>query len=120
MSASAPASIHPHPNARPGAKNHRWRGSERMRSSHGYTRVRVGEGHPLADSEGFAYEHIVVWCAAGNRSPTKEQHLHHKNGDKADNRISNLALVERAEHSRQHAAIQPRLRGRFVRAEMMR
>ncbi len=116
---TVPATARPHPNARPGATNHRWRGGQRMRSSHGYVRVRVGIGHPLANSEGFAYEHTLVWCAAGNKPPTKEQHLHHKNSDKTDNRLDNLMLVDRAEHSRQHAAIQPRLRGRFVRVEMV-
>lgn len=103
---------------RTGSGNPRWRGGDRMISDHGYVKVRVGVGHPLADPYGYTYEHILVWCAAGRAVPTKEQHLHHKNGDKTDNRLGNLLLVERAEHSRQHAAVQPRVRGRFVRVEM--
>jgi hypothetical protein len=35
---------------------------EKIISSHGYVKLRVGAEHPLADPNGYAYEHLVV-CA---------------------------------------------------------
>lgn len=70
-------------------------------SSHGYVKIRAGKGHPLADPNGYAYEHRIVWASAGY--PILEgQVLHHINGDKTDNRIFNLETVTRAEHNRHH------------------
>lgn len=102
----------------PGSANPRWRGGERMVSDHGYVKVRVGVDHPLADPHGYTYEHLLVWIAAGNPPPKGDETLHHASGDKTDNRIENLRLLLVSEHSRMHAATQPRLRGRFARVEV--
>lgn len=107
-----------HPNARPGARNGRWRGGEPMIATEGYVRVRVGHGHPLAHADGYAYAHDVTWAAAGRAMPEAHELLHHINEDKTDNRIENLEIVTRAEHSRMHAATRARVRGRFARAEV--
>lgn len=80
---------------------HRWNHG-RIPSSHGYTKIRVGKGHPLADGNGYAYEHTVVWVSAGNRLPKPDEVLHHKNENKADNRIKNLELKKRVDHSVGH------------------
>jgi hypothetical protein len=72
-------------------------------SSHGYVKVRVGIGHPLADSKGWAYEHLVVWMAAGRPMPRAHELLHHRNSDRADNRIGNLRKITRSKHSQLHA-----------------
>lgn len=101
----------------PGAANPRWRGADRMLSKHGYVKIRVGEGHPLADPHGFAYEHHLVWVAAGNPPLRDDQTLHHRSGDKTDNRIENLHIMTASDHSRLHAATMPRVSGRFVRRE---
>lgn len=85
-----------------GAKNGRWN-NDRMLSSHGYVLVRVGVDHPLADVRGYAYSHLLVWAASGRPMPTATQQLHHCSGDKTDNRLQNLRLVERDEHARMHA-----------------
>ena len=85
-----------------GARNGRWN-RERIRSSHGYLMERVGVGHPLADSRGYAYSHCLVWAAAGRALPTKTQELHHVDGNRENNRLSNLRLMERADHARLHA-----------------
>lgn len=85
-----------------GAKNGRWN-PERIRSSHGYLMERVGVGHPLADSRGYAYCHALVWAAAGRPMPTKSQELHHVDENRENNRLSNLRLMERTEHARLHA-----------------
>lgn len=101
----------------PGAANPRWRGADRMLSEHGYVKIRVGEGHPLADPYGFAYEHHLVWIAAGNPPLRDDQTLHHHSGDKTDNRIENLCIMTSSDHARLHAATMPRVNGRFVRRE---
>lgn len=84
-----------------GADHYRWN-SERIVSSHGYVKVRVGIGHLLADPNGYAYEHLVVWSTAGRALPTLEQIIHHRNKDKTDNRLSNLELLTRPEHAMEH------------------
>jgi hypothetical protein len=67
-------------------------------------KVRVGKGHPLADPNGYAYEHLVVWCAAGRPRPGDGETLHHRNEAKTDNRIGNLELLTRSAHNAHHNA----------------
>ena len=94
--------------------NHgRWNDG-RIVASNGYVKIRVGLGHPLADSRGYAYEHLVVWRAAGRKMPRRHELLHHKNENKEDNRIRNLGKKTRARHSREHACGRKRNRlGQF-------
>lgn len=101
-----PKGVHAnHPRA---DRQHRWTDA-RMISGDGYAKVRVGISHPLADPNGYAYEHIVVWVSSGRRKPISGQILHHVNGVKTDNRIENLEVMTRAEHNRHHLADRQRL-----------
>lgn len=84
-----------------GSAHPRWN-SEKIISSHGYVKVRVGINHPLADKNGYAYEHLVVWQQAGRQIPEAGQIIHHRNEDKTDNRLSNLELLTRREHAGEH------------------
>lgn len=84
------------------AEHPRWRDDRMVRE--GYARIRVGKEHPLAYSDGFALEHIVIWVAAGNTPPAAGEIIHHRNGIKTDNRIENLERLTRAEHNRLHNA----------------
>lgn len=90
-------------NTKRGSDHHRWN-SGRIINDDGYIKVRVGIGHPLADANGYAYEHLVVWCSAGNARPSEGETLHHRNEDKTDNRISNLELLTRGDHNAVHIA----------------
>lgn len=97
-----------------GDRHHRWN-DERIISSHGYAKIRVGVEHPLADPNGYAYEHLVVWVSAGNPAPEKGFLLHHQNDQKSDNRLCNLECISRADHNRLHNAERDRDgRGRLL------
>lgn len=86
-----------HDNHAKGNKHYRWNNG-RIISSHGYVKVRVGKGHPLADTNGYAYEHLLVWVSAGNATPSPAEVLHHVNEDRTDNRLENLRLMNRGRH----------------------
>lgn len=89
---------------RPSGPSHpRWN-DERMVSAEGYIKVRVGREHPLADPNGYVYEHLLVWVSAGNPRPPRGFTLHHKDEVKSNNRLGNLELLTRAEHNRRHLA----------------
>ena len=90
-----------HNNTRRASAQHRWKPGGSV-GSNGYVKIRVGKGHPLADPNGYAYEHLVVWVSAGNPRPPKGWILHHKNEDRTDNRYDNLMLIRRGEHNRLH------------------
>lgn len=92
-----------HGNHLSGATHPRWT-QGRIVSSDGYPLVRVGADHQLADPNGYVYEHMLVWVAAGNSRPSAGHVLHHRNGDKSDNRISNLVLISKSEHGAHHIA----------------
>lgn len=96
-----------HGNHRKGPHHHQW-SDDRMVSAEGYIKIRVGDSHPLADPNGYAYEHLVIWCSAGNPRPEAGQLLHHKNEVRGDNRLENLELLTRQEHNRLHLKSRPR------------
>jgi hypothetical protein len=81
----------------------------------GYRLVSVGKSHPLNCGRGYALEHWLVWVSAGNPIPSRSENIHHINGDKLDNRIENLSLIDAREHARQHAKEKTRDKnGRFI------
>lgn len=104
-----------HKNHAKASKQHRWKPGGSVGST-GHVKVRVGKGHPLADRNGYAYEHLVVWVSYGHLRPQQGQVLHHANGDKTDNRIENLHLMTRADHNSLHNSEKERCgsTGKFV------
>ena len=77
-----------------------------MVNEDGYIKIRVGVGHPLADPNGYAYEHLVVWCAAGNPRPPKGFRLHHKDEHRSNNQIGNLEILpSNREHAARHGTL---------------
>jgi HNH endonuclease len=66
----------------------------------GYVRVWAPK-HPLADRTGYVFEHRMVVYDAGIPIPPG-YHVHHKNGDKRDNRLKNLSVHSNSEHARSH------------------
>jgi len=96
-----------------GDAHYRWNDGKII-SSHGYVKVRVGTDHPLADPNGYAYEHLLVWVSAGHSIRPGEV-LHHINGCQQDNRLSNLRKMTKEEHNAWHNKGRKRDElGRFV------
>lgn len=75
-------------------------GAKRRVHGDGYIDI-YSPGHPLARADGYVHEHrLVVWDAGLLTEPSLQ--VHHRNGDKQDNRIENLQVLTAAEHSRLH------------------
>lgn len=80
--------------------NPRWNETGRMVNGDGYVVLRVGSSHQLSScANGYAYEHLVIWAASGRRLPERGEVLHHRNWNRADNRLSNLELMSRDAHA---------------------
>jgi hypothetical protein len=54
----------------------------------------------------YVYEHQLVWWQTTGQLVPKGFLLHHTNEDKRDNKFSNLELLTRGEHTREHNEVQ--------------
>lgn len=86
-----------------GEHNHSWKGG-RHRSSHGYILV-YAPYHPRAASSSYVYEHDLVVERAIGRFLAAGEIVHHKNGQKDDNRLDNLELTTPHKHGKHHARL---------------
>ena len=67
----------------------------------GYVRIYFPD-HPKSDKYGYILEHdLIMECNIG-RWLKPDEIVHHKNGMRNDNRIENLQLMTRSEHSKFH------------------
>ena len=59
--------------------------------------------HPLANKAGIVYEHRYVMSNHLGRWITNEEVVHHKDGNRANNKIENLELTNAKDHALLHA-----------------
>ena len=69
----------------------------RIITKEGYVRI-LKKDHPRASSQGYVWEHILVWEMEHQRYLPEGLVIHHLNGIKNDNRIINLFALERKKH----------------------
>jgi hypothetical protein len=75
-------------------------GSKRRVRTDGYVDIYDPE-HPLARHDGYVFEHRQRAWDRGLLLDARQQ-IHHRNGDRQDNRIENLAVVDVSEHTSIH------------------
>lgn len=76
-----------------GADNPNWKGG-RYISVQGYVVIRI-DGAYILEHRHIMQEHL-------GRKLGRNEHVHHMNHDKQDNRLDNLKVVDAAEHNREH------------------
>ena len=90
------------------------RSVELFKNAKGYMWRRDPE-HPMATKSGHVSEHRRLMAEHLGRVLLSEEHVHHINGIKDDNRIENLQLMSASEHTRMHAVEQAATRARTER-----
>lgn len=83
--------------ARKREKGANWKGGIRS-TRQGYRQLLMPE-HPRAGNSGYVMEHIVVWERETGIPVPDNCCIHHLNGDKSDNRIQNLCMMQHAAHT---------------------
>lgn len=80
-----------------GNNNGNWRGGK-IRHKEGYVERHVGRGnHPRAIKRSYVGEHTLVMEEMLGRFLLRHETAHHKNGDRSDNRMSNLELWSKSQ-----------------------
>lgn len=105
-----------------GKDNPTWKGGRKL-SQHGYWEVQC-IGHPFAVGRvGYVLEHRLVAekylltdensvVIDGKRYLSPDFIVHHRNGDKLDNRPENLSVMRKGDHSRLHNIVNDKNRHR--------
>lgn len=76
-----------------GVNNHRWKGGEYVASAAGGGYIKeLAPNHPNADASGYVMQHRLVVERELGIILNPKQRVHHKNGDRKDNRSENLEL----------------------------
>lgn len=72
-------------------------------TNEGYKQV-YRPNHPNARTNGYVPEHIYN-ATNGKKELDKNYVVHHKDGNKLNNKKSNLEIMTRSEHSKRHKKI---------------
>lgn len=83
-----------------GEKTSNWKGGKFI-DGHGYVKIYKPD-HPHCMNEKYVFEHRLIIENKIGRLLKHDEVVHHINENPSDNRISNLKLMSRNEHSRFH------------------
>ena len=81
------------------SKNGNWKGGTYICG--GYVKVKV-KSHPMADKRNYVLLHRLVMENYLGRYLKEDEYIHHKDGNKLNNDISNLELVYAEQHAKEH------------------
>ena len=81
-----------------GVNNGMWKGGRRI-DGFGYVMILKPE-HPNAKKDGYVQEHRLLIEKKIGRYLTKDEVVHHKDGIRSHNELSNLQLMTKKEHDR--------------------
>ena len=86
---------------RSGNKSIKWQGGIR-KTWNGYI-IEIRKGHPRSDRDGYVRQHILVMEKHLNRFLEGYEVVHHKDGNRQNNKIENLELFNsQGEHLKHH------------------
>ncbi len=89
-----------------GALHASWKGGRRINAT-GYVLIWLSPDdffYSMADKNGHVAEHRLVMAKHLKRCLASWELIHHKNGDKQDNRLENLEMTTSGSHMREHHA----------------
>lgn len=87
-----------------------WKGGREI-DRDGYIRA-YAPRHPWPRRNGYVLEHVMVMELSIGRRIRASECVHHKDGNRQNNDLSNLELLNRGQHSRMHRLVDTCLRTR--------
>lgn len=78
-----------------------WKWRDGRGRVNGYEAIKVPD-HPFCHVTGYVYEHRLIMEKHLGRYLKPNEHIHHKDGDKLNNNIENLVLIDHRSHIRKH------------------
>lgn len=79
-----------------GSTNGQWKGG--IKKTHGYIKIKI-PSHHFADTNGYVFQHRLVWELHNKASLLPWGDIHHLNDTRDDNRIENLEAMMDWQHS---------------------
>ena len=86
-----------------------------LSSTRGYVRVRTPEWYTGPSSDGYAREHVLIYCAANGVTELPEgMEIHHLDENKTNNAMSNLIMLTTSDHAKLHVWMNKTLRATTI------